>query len=87
MAASAVLTEAILSFLGLGLPPDIPTWGNIMAEGRQYFLEAPWIITIPGIINRDFADVKTIMAGMGYSVMGTATASGMAGSSRPKSIM
>ena len=34
------------------------------------------IITIPGIINRDFADVKTIMAGMGYAVMGTATAQG-----------
>ena len=34
------------------------------------------IITIPGIINRDFADVKTIMAGMGYAVMGTATAKG-----------
>jgi peptide/nickel transport system permease protein len=33
VAASAVLTEAILSFLGLGLPPDVPTWGNIMAEG------------------------------------------------------
>src|SRR5262249_56089184 len=34
------------------------------------------IITIPGIINRDFADVKTIMAGMGYAVMGTATGHG-----------
>ena len=32
--ASAILVEAILSFLGVGLPPDIPTWGNIMAEGR-----------------------------------------------------
>ncbi|MDP3604524.1 MAG: ABC transporter permease, partial [Polaromonas sp.] len=37
VAASAVLTEAILSFLGLGLPADIPTWGNIMAEGRVQF--------------------------------------------------
>ena len=41
VAASAVLTEAILSFLGLGLPPDIPTWGNIMAEGRVQFSQYP----------------------------------------------
>src|SRR5215471_18301782 len=47
--AYAVLTEATLSFLGLGAEPPTPTWGNIMAEGRQYMIEAPWIITIPGI--------------------------------------
>jgi len=47
--AYAVLTEATLSFLGLGAVPPTPTWGNIMAEGRQYMIEAPWIITIPGI--------------------------------------
>ena len=35
--ASAILTEAILSFLGAGIPPEIPTWGNIMAEGRVLF--------------------------------------------------
>jgi peptide/nickel transport system permease protein len=46
--AYAVLTEATLSFLGLGAVPPTPTWGNIMAEGRQYMREAPWIITIPG---------------------------------------
>jgi len=46
--AYAVLTEATLSFLGLGAEPPTPTWGNIMAEGRQYMREAPWIITIPG---------------------------------------
>ena len=44
----AVLTEATLSFLGLGAEPPTPTWGNIMAEGRQYMREAPWIIAIPG---------------------------------------
>jgi peptide/nickel transport system permease protein len=44
-----VLSEATLSFLGLGAVPPTPTWGNIMAEGRQYMIEAPWIITIPGI--------------------------------------
>ncbi|KZD01561.1 ABC transporter permease [Oceanibaculum pacificum] len=47
--ASAMLTEAILSFLGAGIPPEIPTWGNIMAEGRVYFQIAPWIILFPGI--------------------------------------
>lgn len=47
--ASAILLEAILSFLGVGLPPDIPTWGNIMAEGRRQFVEFPHNIFIPGI--------------------------------------
>jgi len=47
--AYAVLSEATLSFLGLGAVPPTPTWGNIMAEGRQYMREAPWIITIPGV--------------------------------------
>jgi peptide/nickel transport system permease protein len=47
--AYAVLSEATLSFLGLGAVPPTPTWGNIMAEGRQYMVEAPWIITIPGV--------------------------------------
>src|SRR6478609_4388307 len=46
--AVAVLTEATLSFLGVGAVPPTPTWGNIMAEGRQYMIDAPWIITIPG---------------------------------------
>ncbi len=48
--AYAVLTEATLSFLGLGAVPPTPTWGNIMAEGRQYMREAPWIITVPGVL-------------------------------------
>ena len=47
--AYAVLTEATLSFLGLGAEPPTPTWGNIMAEGRNYMREAPWIIAIPGV--------------------------------------
>ena len=46
--AVAVLTEATLSFLGVGAVPPTPTWGNIMAEGRQYISDAPWIIAIPG---------------------------------------
>ena len=47
--ASAMLTESILGFLGTGTPPEIPSWGNIMAEGRTYFQLAPWIIFFPGI--------------------------------------
>ncbi len=47
--ASAMLTEAILGFLGAGIPPEIPSWGNIMAEGRTYFQISPWIIFYPGI--------------------------------------
>jgi peptide/nickel transport system permease protein len=47
--AVAVLTEATLSFLGVGAVPPTPTWGNIMAEGRQYISDAPWIIAIPGL--------------------------------------
>jgi peptide/nickel transport system permease protein len=49
ISASAILIEAILSFLGVGLPPDIPTWGNIMAEGRIAFVQFPHNIFIPGI--------------------------------------
>jgi peptide/nickel transport system permease protein len=47
--ASAILVEAILSFLGAGIPPEIPTWGNIMAEGRVLFQVYPHNILFPGI--------------------------------------
>lgn len=47
--ASGILTEAILSFLGVGLPPEIPTWGNVMAEGRAQFNEFPHNILFPGL--------------------------------------
>ena len=47
--ASAILVEAYLSFLGAGTPPVIPSWGNIMAEGRAYVQLAFWIILFPGI--------------------------------------
>jgi len=46
--ASAILTEAALSFLGAGVPPEIPSWGNIIAQGRVFFQLAPWSILIPG---------------------------------------
>lgn len=47
--AYAVLTEAVLSYLGLGAAPPTPTWGNIIAEGRDYIREAAWITLIPGM--------------------------------------
>ena len=47
--AFAILLESILSFLGVGLPPDIPTWGNIMAEGRVQFVAYPHNVFFPGI--------------------------------------
>ena len=46
--AYAVLAEAVLSFLGVGTPPPAPSWGGIIAEGRYYLSDAPWIILIPG---------------------------------------
>lgn len=46
---SAMLLEAILGFLGAGIPPEIPSWGNIMSEGRTFFQISPWIIFYPGI--------------------------------------
>ncbi|GLR89848.1 ABC transporter permease [Bradyrhizobium iriomotense] len=48
--ASAILTEAILSFLGAGISPETPTWGNIMAEGRQFFQIKPSLIFWPGLL-------------------------------------
>lgn len=48
--ASAMITEAYLSFLGAGTPLEVPSWGNIMAEGRVYFHQAPWIILFPGAL-------------------------------------
>ena len=47
--ASAIVIEAILSFLGVGIPPETPTWGNIMAEGRALFRVFPHNILFPGI--------------------------------------
>jgi len=46
--ALAVLGEAALSFLGVGAPPFVPSWGNILAEGRLYIQQAPWLTLFPG---------------------------------------
>ena len=47
--ADAVLTEAGLSYLGVGEPPGIPSWGNILSDGRNYMIQAPWMTLFPGL--------------------------------------
>ena len=47
--AGAILSEAGLSFLGAGLPPDVPSWGNMMGQGRLFNSIAPWILFFPGL--------------------------------------
>ena len=49
LCGSAILLEAILSFLGVGMPSDAPTWGNIMADGRSLFQIYPHMILFPGV--------------------------------------
>lgn len=49
MFAAAILSEAVLGFLGVGFPPDLPSWGNVLAEGRAVFQRAPWTIIAPGL--------------------------------------
>ena len=47
--ADAVLTEAGLSYLGVGEPPGVPSWGNILSDGRNYMIQAPWMTLFPGL--------------------------------------
>jgi peptide/nickel transport system permease protein len=47
--ASAMIVESVLSFLGAGTPPTIPSWGNMLAEGRAFMQRAPWMIAFPGV--------------------------------------
>ena len=46
--ATAILTEAGLSFLGFGVPPPHATWGSILSDGKNYIFDAPWLTFIPG---------------------------------------
>jgi peptide/nickel transport system permease protein len=62
--ATAIRTEASLSFLGLGIPPPTPSWGNILSEGRQYIKCCPWITTFSG-----FAIMMAVLA---FNLMGDA---------------
>ena len=47
--ALAILLEAALSFLGLGVPPPLPSWGLMIAEGKDYMFFSPWVIMVPGL--------------------------------------
>lgn len=47
--ASTIISEASLSFLGLGVKPSTPTWGAMLANGREYITDAWWLVVIPGI--------------------------------------
>ncbi len=47
--ATAIIAEASLSFLGLGVPPDVPTWGTMLADSRIYISTAPWLSVFPGL--------------------------------------
>lgn len=47
--ATAVLSEASLSFLGVGAPPQLPSWGVVLAEGKTFMREAPWLTMFPGV--------------------------------------
>ena len=62
--ATAIRTEASLSFLGLGIPPPTPSWGNILSEGRQYIKCCPWITTFSGL--------AIMMAVLAFNLMGDA---------------
>jgi len=46
--ATAILTEAGLSFLGFGVPPPYATWGNILSDGKRFIFDAPWLTFVPG---------------------------------------
>src|SRR2546423_8198893 len=62
--ASAIRTEAGLSFLGLGGPPPTPSWGNILSEGRQYIQRCTWLTTYSGL--------AIMLAGLAFNLMGGA---------------
>jgi len=60
--ATAISTEAALSFLGLGIQPPRPSWGTMLAEGQRFMFDAPWISTFPGI--------AISLAILGYNLVG-----------------
>jgi peptide/nickel transport system permease protein len=62
--ASAIRAEASLSFLGLGIPPPEPSWGNILSEGRQYIRCCPWLTTFSGL--------SIMMAVLAFNIVGDA---------------
>jgi peptide/nickel transport system permease protein len=49
LVAKMILFESSLSFLGLGVPPETPTWGTMISDGRNYIANAWWVATVPGV--------------------------------------
>jgi peptide/nickel transport system permease protein len=62
--ATTVLTEAALSYLGVGVPPPTPSWGNMIADGQSRYRIAPWMILVPG--------VAILIATLGFNLLGDA---------------
>jgi ABC-type dipeptide/oligopeptide/nickel transport system permease subunit len=60
--SAMIFYEAGLGFLGLSVPPSVPSWGNMLAEGRQYLTIYPWIATFPGL--------AIVFAGLGMNLLG-----------------
>ena len=60
----AIIVEATLSFLGLGIQPPLPSWGSIMSSGRSFLFHAPWITIFPGVM--------IILIVMGFNLLGDA---------------
>jgi ABC-type dipeptide/oligopeptide/nickel transport system permease subunit len=60
--ATAISTEAALSFLGMGIQPPRPSWGIMLAEGQRFMFDAPWIATFPGL--------AISLAILGYNLLG-----------------
>ena len=58
----AILTEAGLSFLGLGMPPPVPTWGRMLADAQTYLGQAPWLAVLPGL--------AIALAVLGFNMLG-----------------
>jgi len=57
-----IILESSLSFLGLGAPPDVPTWGRIISDGKVYMTDAPWLTIFPGI--------AIIITALGFNLLG-----------------
>jgi peptide/nickel transport system permease protein len=60
--AANIISEATLSFLGLGVPPELPTWGAMLSEGRSYLRQSWWLSTLPG--------VAIMLTAMGINLVG-----------------
>jgi peptide/nickel transport system permease protein len=62
--ATTVLLEATLSYLGIGVQPPTPSWGNIIFENQSYFATAPWLVFIPG--------AAIVLMAVAFNVLGDA---------------